>query len=244
MKKVFKKIEELIKKLFGRKKKSITDGFELISEGYNTEVWKTEKAGSSSWNAKAGKWPVVAPDYIRLMAEKKGDSFITAAISTREAYSDGYFECEARFNSGTASWPAIWLCHPNGGANNYENYFEVDISEYYNTDSYTTTNYHCPLTMRKELAYPVTKTEINTNGWNKFACKWDADSIIVYINDKAIRTIKNEDNDGLYYPLKEDQRTFKIILSMQYTSKFLPEPDFNQLPLWMDVRNIKIYKKK
>ena len=154
--------------------------------------------------------------FLRLKCIKDGDTSLCTGIKTAIAYEDGKFECEARFKGGDSSWPAIWMSHPNGGANNYETYYEVDISEYYEIRDNTDSTYHCPQSMRGGDKYvQPTKTPIKKNAWNKFVWTWDEDSITISINDTQVMNIVN-DGDPLHYPINTENRTFIILLSMQY----------------------------
>ena len=234
--------------------KKINNSYELFFEEnlkdnvYDTNVWIEVPKGPSWWDSTMGTSPQVyqsdTDKFLRLNAIKQDNSFATAGIKTPVAYSDGKFECEARFKGGNSSWPAIWMSHPNGSLNNYEKYFEIDISEYYETRDMTDTTYHCPQSMRGGEKYVESvKTPIKKDDWNKFECTWDEDNITVSINGEQIMLIEN-DGDPTHYPIDPEARTFIIILSMQYASNpYLSDPDDSDLPLYMDVRNVKYYKK-
>lgn len=244
---IFKKLFAL---LFGcKRKKNKTNSETLDKTRFYSLIknigWNVCPKGPSSWNHAAGLVPEYDDEIIRLKCIKIDDSeYVTAAIKTVEAYSDGLFECEARFNSGKGTWPAIWCSHPNGAKDNYATYYEVDLSEYYETRDNTDTTYHCPESMRDENkhCYSTVKTKINPTEWNKFAMTWNEQAIKVYINGKCILTIENDGNPD-HFPVNAEDRTFQFILSMQYDNKYLQAIDLNELPLWMEIRNINIYKK-
>lgn len=215
-------------------------------------IWTVCPKGPYSWNIEAGLDPSfenneVDGNYMRLYASKADNmhGFMTAAIKTKKPYGDGIFECEARFKGGNASWPAIWMA-PAHVKPDYENYYEIDLSEYYELRDNTDVTLHVPESMKDSSRHCFTtkKVDINKNDWNKFKCKWDEKSIIVYVNDKEALRLDNNGNPD-QYPLKAFQREFFIILSMQiqFDSKYLKPFDISQLPLWMDVRNIKYWKK-
>ena len=234
--------------------KKINNSYELFFEEnyenntYDHHIWIEVPKGPSWWNSTMGTHPQVyqggSTKFLRLKAIKKDDEYVTAGIKTPIAYGDGKFECEARFNGGAGSWPAIWMTHPNGAQNNYASYYEVDISEYYETRDTTDTTYHCPQSMRGGEKYvePV-HTSIIKIEWNKFEWSWDEDSITICINGVQIMNIANDGNPD-HYPINAEDRTFIIILSMQYASNpYLSDPDDSDLPLYMDIRNVKYYKK-
>jgi beta-glucanase (GH16 family) len=258
---LIKKIIKAISSLFKSKPKITSLDFykdhTLIVEDPCNElhsIWEVAVKGPSSWNLEAGLNPTFEHNttdgnFIRLFAVKANTEhgFKTAALRSKETYGDGMFECEARFKGGNATYPAIWMTHPNGSLNNYESYFEIDISEYYEERDETEVTLHVPESMRDGSRYCFLqeKVPIKKDGWNKFRCIWNDKAITVYINDIKALEFTNNGNPN-QYPLQDFQREMKIILSMQIhpTSKWLKPYDVNQLPLWMDVRNIKIYKKK
>lgn len=234
-----------LKSIFCKKKKIVKEEYQQLSD----IEWQTCPEGPSAWNKHAGLEPlrliVGRQPITRFKCEKTDkneDGWQTAAVKSVQAYGDGKFECWAKFKSGKATWPAIWMSHPGGAKDNYASYYEIDLSEYYETRDNTETTYHYPQSMRKESKFVNVKTKINPDEWNHFMCKWDEKSIEVYINDELVLQIKNN-NDSTYFPVNKEDRTFQIILSMQYTSRWLSEPDLNELPLWMDVKNVKIFKK-
>jgi len=240
------KLIELIKRIFcWRRKPTPVEKYQQLSD----IEWEICPEGPSAWNKHAGlryqKVIIGKQPCIRLACRKSSkneDGWQTAAIKSIQAYGDGKFECWAKFKSGKATWPAIWMSHPGGAKDNYATYYEIDLSEYYETRDNTETTYHYPQSMRKEAKFVNTKTKIKPNEWNHFMCKWDERGIEVYINDNLVLNITNT-NDSTYFPVNKEDRTFQIILSMQYTNRWLSEPDLNELPLWMDVKDIKVYKK-
>ena len=136
--------------------------YEEKSEFLNSEVWTIREAGPSAWNKHAGLKPQFMETkedgkFIRLSCDKTNsneDGWITSAISTKETYSDGMFECEARFKSKDNS-----------------DYYEIDLSEYYETMDTTETTYHNPQSIiggdpcAKTVSSPIKKGD-----WNKFIC--------------------------------------------------------------------------
>ena len=252
---IFDGIKRVFKELFCKKKKKsdaekVSDYVLVYEDKCNmpldTKVWEPVKKGPSSWNKYAnGNPPVIHVDdndiyYSFPCVFVDGEPYCTA-IRTKDFYGDGKIEVTARFHGGKGTWPAIWTSVKSGGKN-YENYFEVDLLEYYETRATFDTTYHFPASMRKEESFSNVKTSFIPTKWNKFTCTWDEFKIAVYINDSLVMEIKNN-GDGNYYPIKEEQRFFRLILSMQLCNKWLTEFDPNEKDLGMDVKNIKIYKK-
>lgn len=241
-------IRDFLSRLFCKRK---GDDYELVWEdsgSLSDERWNVCLKGPSSWNRQAGLQPkkmiVGRQPIVRLECVKADneDGWQTAAVITKEAYPDGKLECVAKFNSGKSTWPAIWMSHPNGAKNNYETYFEIDLSEYYEKRDVTESTYHYPQSMRGEAKSKNVRTKIKKDEWNKFTCIWNDESIKVLINDVLAFELKNN-GDPTYYPVDENLRTFNIILSMQYANRWLSEPDLSELPLWMDIKSIKYWRK-
>ena len=245
---IFKKAWEWLRSLFARKKKK-EEAVELASPDYrlcyssgvaDPVFWNVVTTKWSPWCSHSGLDPVEYVGFTRLMCVRDGGTYKTAAVKTVEAFGDGRFECEARFKPGKGTWPAIWMSHPDSGKD-YETYFEIDLSEYYEEREQTDSTYHFPKSMRKECDPVRGKSPIVRDGWNHFVCEWNKDFIRVLVNGVKALEIVN-DGDPLSFPQREEDRTFRIILSMQYESKYLQAVDLDELPLWMDVRNIKIYE--
>ena len=223
----------------------------LLCNSMDGNFWITVPKGPSYWNINMGGSPEVMSNqsdgkFVRFNVIDNNDgTFLASGVKSANAWGDGKFECEARFKGGKGSWPAIWMTHPGGSANNNATYYEIDLSEYYETRNETETTYHCPQSVNGGEKYvDYVKTTINKNDWNKFVCTWDSNSIVIYINNVAIMTIPN-DGDSTHFPTTKSNRTFSIILSMQYAGNpWLQSPDSSELPLYMDVRNIKYWTKK
>jgi len=238
---IFRRIWQWLRGLFRKRKK-----YKLIIDdpliiGLDDGAWQVVTTRYSSWCANAGRIPVAFITFTRLDCVRDGNEYRCAAIKTREAYGDGKLEVEARFKGGKGTWPAIWMNHPDGSRDNFATYYEVDLSEYYETRDNTDTSYHFPASMRKEENFRHTATPVIKDGWNKFECSWDDEAIVVRINGKVVMRIDN-DGDRDHYPTRAEDRTFQVILSMQAGNDYLQEVELDELPLWMDVRNFKLYK--
>lgn len=225
----------------------------LENNTIDSNFWDIIQKSSAAWSKYMGGVPEILENnidgkFIRFNCIKDNNTYLTSGIKSKVAYGDGKFECEARFYSGDSTWPSIWMIHPRTGYSqkeliNYGKYYEIDLSEYYEKRNSTSTTYHSPESMMNSNKRITTHTNININGWNKFVCEWNNDSITVYINDKIVLKINNDKNPS-HYPILEKDRTFNFILSMQYENSYLNPPNEQELPLYMDVRNIKYYKFK
>ena len=242
---LLRKLTRWLRSLFKREKKETTPAYRLLWQSVAvrnySDRWQVCPQGPSAWNSHAGGRPVEYIGFTRFDCLRVGDTYQTTALRTTEAYGDGRFECEARFQGGKGTWPAIWMTHPNGAKDNYATYYEVDLSEYYEKRDTTDTTFHFPKSMRKETKSVNTKTPVK-EGWNHFACEWDETSIRVYINGGKVMEIKHDGSPDTF-PVRPEDRTCQVILSMQYGNKWLSDVDLSELPLWMDVRNVKFFER-
>lgn len=176
-------------------------------------------------------------------ADMKNNTFVTEGITTKgkRLFKPGRIEVRARFKSGKTTWPAIWLVNVN---NSNDEYYEIDVSEYFSTRNTLNVTYHYPSSMngKKNPVYKTTKNFSKTD-WNDFVCEWDENAIKVYVNGKKVMTIKNDGNQT-HYPVNDKDRSLFLILSMQYMAPGTGKPDPTELPLWMDVDYVKYWKKK
>lgn len=241
---IWKKIKKAVKKLLGINDNEIK--YELVTDSLDTDVWDIVPKGPSMWNKFMGDKPEKCVGqgftFKRFKAVRKRDTYHTSGYISKELYGDGKIEVVARFKGGNSSWPAIWLSTRNG-SNNYDDYYEIDLSEYYEKRPETETTYHNPKSMRD-----VTErmrsigTKIKAEEWNTFTAEWNEAFIKVSINGKTVFEFKNNGKAD-EYPLKEEQRKFWIILSMQYGNDYLEPPIDAELPLYMDVKSFKYWKK-
>lgn len=219
-------------------------GYELVVDGIDMKDWEVVQAGPSQWNRYAGGDPVLGEDgSVRLRCEADGDGYRCAGIKSKEAYGDGRLELEVSFRCGHGTWPAVWMSHPGGSRDNFASYYEVDLSEYYETRETTDTTYHCPVSMREGKGYYTKgKTAFVKYGWNRLVCEWNSEKIAVWVNGVEALRIENEGDAGVF-PVDAGDRTMQVILSMQAGNRWLSPVDLGELPLWMDVRNFKLWRK-
>ena len=246
---MIKRFFKWIKSLFCTKKKVAEKQYEMLWKDscFINERWDTCNIGKSSWNKYMGGMPIFHTSeggFTRFKCQTFAGTYNTDGVHTEEYLPDGKIVVVARFHGGHATWPAIWMSSENKSHDleTYKDYFEIDLSEYYENRPDTDTTYHFPKSMRKECKPHQVKTKINPEEWNEFVCEWGEDELSVSINGKKVWSLKNNGNPD-EYPLEEYQRRFKVILSMQYGSKWLSDPVDNELPLWMDVKSVEYFKR-
>ena len=253
-------VKEFISNILGNDRLSFdgwrcdfVDDFSTI----NKDIWSPCIKAKSNWNKfMSQEYPMlykdikdtgngcIATTFLRLKCVPDYDKneFITEGLTTKDKklFNQGRIEVKARFKSGKTTWPAIWLVNKN---NSNDEYYEIDVCEYFGTRNYVNVTYHCPSSMNKKRK-PVYKTSSNFNkdDWNTFVCEWDEKAIKVYVNGKKSMTIKNDDNQT-HYPVNIKDRFLFIILSMQYAYPGSVKPDVTELPLWMDIDYVKHWVK-
>lgn len=242
---MIKRFFKWIKSLFCKSKKA---KYVLVwkDNHFLDEKWEDCLPGKSSWNkymTGMSLFHTAEGGFTRFRCDKFLETYQTSGVRTADYLPDGKIIVVARFKGGHATWPAIWMSSENKSHDltTYKDYFEIDLSEYYETRDNTETTYHFPKSMRKECKSHNVKTAINPEEWNTFECEWNDSELSVSINGKKIWSLKN-DGDPDVFPIEEYQRRFCLIISMQYGNKWLSEPVPDELPLWMDVKNVKYYK--
>ena len=250
---ILKRIKDLITNIFNKSELTF-DGwkcdFEEQFDGTNDEVWGPCIKAKSNWNKfMTEKFPEVikknGETFVRLLClpDYENNTFTTEGITTKgkKMFGPGRIEVRARFNPGRTTWPAIWLVNNN---NSNDEYYEIDVCEYFGTRNSLNVTYHFPSSMNKKHS-PIYRstTNFSKTDWNDFVCEWDEKAIKVYVNGKRVMIINNDENQT-HYPVNVKDRFLFIILSMQYMAPGMGKPDPSELPLWMDVDYVRHWTKK
>lgn len=218
--------------------------------GLNTDIWNICQANPNGlWDRNAGGIPKVVTEngesFLRLDAVKVGDTYQTAAIKSKQRYGDGRWTVIAKFKGGNGTWPAIWMNHrENIPDSDKKNFYEIDICEYFQKRFWCKTGIFHAASMKHwwhKLFRPKRHPFIKRNKWNKFVCEWNQDEIKIIINDKKVIRFKNNGNED-FFPTKPEFRQFDFIISMQYYKPWLLPIKLSQLPLYIDVKEIKYEK--
>jgi hypothetical protein len=207
--------------------------------------WTVVKKGNSPWNKYMGSSPSIHlsdndNSFFRLDCDiyKDGQILITG-IKSIDTFSDGKLEIKARFKGGNSSWPAIWL-------KNYttDKYYEIDICEYFERRPWCKTGLFMPRHLKwglNRFFRPKKHPRIKRNDWNVFTCEWDDKHILITLNNKKVLEYKNN-GDSNYFPQTIKDRTFSLILSMQYGHSWCLPKCKKQLPLYIDIDYVKYWK--
>ncbi|MGM9685929.1 MAG: family 16 glycosylhydrolase, partial [Bacteroidaceae bacterium] len=182
-------------------------------------------AKDSGWSRFVGGDPQVIYDdtatdgqCLRLPVVAYGDTFLTSAVWTDYVIGPGVLRIRARFKGGRGTWPAIWLTNHS---KSIENYYEVDLCEYFERRKRCKTGVFFPKHMKSwwhRLWRPKSHPKINKEGWNTFEFVWDEKEMMLFVNGVKAIGLTNRGKAGSYPQTVEDM-TFRLILSMQYGKK-------------------------
>ena len=251
---LIERIKDFVSNVFGIGPELSFDGWECTYSDDFSEIdentWSPCEKGKPNWcRFMCGNIPTVHSEsgetFVRLECDNdfKNNTFVTNGITTKgkRVFSPGRIEVTARFKPGKTTWPAIWMV--NNGNTSIDEYYEIDMCEYLDDRDSVNVTFHCPSSMNKK-SRPIYRTSRNFNkdGWNTFVCEWDEDHIMVFVNGKRALTVVNEENQTRF-PVNIKDRFFFLILSMQYSRSGSLKPDISELPLWMDVKTVRHWRK-
>lgn len=228
---------------------------DLLCQCKYPDYWSIIKdmPNNINWCKGMGNSPILIDcrtyNFCRLACIKDDNSlgFKTTGVWSKDKllFEDGKLRIVAKFKGGKSSWPAIWL--KNANATNKNNYYEIDICEYFEKRKRCKTGLFMPKHLNwglKRLFRPKKYPKIKKDDWNVFECDWDENRIIITINGKKVLEYKNKGKSD-QYPQTAKDRKFYLILSMQYDKKdiLMHKKDLNELPLYMDIQHIEYYPK-
>lgn len=148
--------------------------------------------------------------------EKIGNNDYSSARLITKGKGDwkyGRIEVRAKLPKGLGTWPAIWMLGttpkitwPDDG--------EIDIMEHVGYDqgvihaSTHTKKYYHSIGTQKTATISVTDC---TDTFHLYALEWDAESITVFVDDKAYFTFKNEHTGNDAWPF---DKPFHLLLNV------------------------------
>lgn len=224
------------------------DTFDSITSFDN---WQICPQGNSPWNKYMGAYPAIIikddESYLRLKCGYDNDrkDFITAGVKSLDTFGDGRIEIKVRFKGGNSSWPAIWLQHYDRVKPEKEEYYEIDICEYFERRPWCKTGLFMPKHLKwgfNRLFRPKKHPFIKRHDWNLFTCEWDENHICITLNGKVVIDYKNNGKSECF-PQLARERTFTLILSYQYGKSWCLPKCKKQLPLYMDIDYVRYFKK-
>lgn len=222
----------------------VCDYFERADiKNLKTSDWEAvKKHNQAPWNKyMIGEWPVVKNSkdntFYRLFAYVKDGNITTDGIWTKgkKMFGPGKMEFKVRYNNGKGTWPAIWLRNISSqDPNNWrDNYYEIDVVEYFGNKPYFNHTFHTEASMKK-LANPHKGFSFVKKGWNIFEVEWDSSYVKIFANGHLVLDVKDKNN--------KLPTNYYLIISEQYgyNNKEYKE----ELPKWFDVEYVKHYIRK
>lgn len=211
----------------------------------DSSVWSAvSKHNGAQWNAyMKGKMPTIMQEngvcFARFPIETDGDEIETVGLWTKgkKMFRKGKMEFKVRFNSGRGTWPAVWLRNISSQDpdNWMDNYYEIDVVEYFARKLYSNQTFHTEASMKKKRNPVRGFSVIKKTEWNIFEVEWDESSVRIFVNGSLALDAKAK--KGEKFP---DE--YYLILSAQYNfegSKW----DKSELPKWMDVQYVRHYSR-
>lgn len=190
--------------------------------------------------------------YLRLFARRndgiaKNDSaqYLTGGISTekKKTIRFGKVEVRARIHGAVGSWPAIWLLksEPNKTWPDPD-YSEIDILEYPNQEKYimqTVHNYYTMHLKRTEDPLHTARPVVNAEEYNVYSVEILPQAVVFRVNgEETFRYPKIETREIGQYPFGCESY---LIIDMQVGASWLPEPQPDSFPAYMDIDWVKFY---
>jgi beta-glucanase (GH16 family) len=219
----------------------------------DTSKWNIQERHPWQWCAYASSHPSLFEmrnGFLRLYCRQNRNlepndtaRFLCGGINTlgKMSISYGKVEVRARVVGTQGTWPAIWLLGVKGSYGKPD-YAEIDLMESINkekTAHQTIHNYYVDFLKKQKHEDYHTEQPINWRDWNTYTAEILPDQIIMSVNGRQT----------LVYPkLKgaEGQYTYQaekyLILDMQYGGTWVKTIAPRQLPAYMDIDWVRVYR--
>lgn len=174
--------------------------------------------------------------------------YLTAGINTKDkfTFSYGKIEVRARIVGKQGTQPAIWTLNNNWADMRDTSYIraEVDLMECVNHEMEVHQTVHNRAVdidkLYKHDAYHVQKA-VNVNNYNVYAAEILPDRVVMSINGQPTLTFRRDKNVKGQFPYNQLQY---LIIDMQYGTSFAGSIAPSELPAYMDVDWVRVYKYK
>lgn len=180
--------------------------------------------------------------HLIIEAKSKGDSILSAIISTEGLYKTryGYFECRAKLTNTVGIWPAFWLLSSTNVDNGTPelNGVEIDIFEYFihdRKDEVAHTLHWGGYGATHKVEGPVySKLKKTNDGFHVFGLEWTPDSYSTFVD--GVKT--NSSNQSI------SKVPEFILLSLEVDENVAGPLEKDKLPDQFVVDYVRVYKKK
>lgn len=178
-----------------------------------------------------------------ITAEKVGDRYFSARITTKDKFEFQYgtAEIRAKVPGGQGIWPAIWMLGDNIDKVGWPAAGEIDIMEFVGRqpDSIHTT-LHTPATFGDNASTKVTHVPNLTDDFHVYKIHWNEKRIVFYVDDQKVYTYCPEMKNKQTYPFNHK---FYFLLNMAIGGDFGgPEVDDSIFPRKFVIDYIKVYQ--
>jgi len=221
----------------------------------NDTFWSRCKRGKSDWNNTMSpredlldiKDGILSLKAIQNPDRSKDKSpYLTAGLLSKGKYSFTYgkVQVRAKLQGAKGAWPAIWMLGEQG---KYPVNGEIDLMERLNFEDQAYQTLHSVYTKRDKTGTPKKskRSAIDPEGWNTYGCEWDADKIVLTINNKPTHTYPRVPKLG------KDQwpfdKPFYFLLTMQVGGGWVNgkgPTNAEHYPADMKIDWIRVYQKK
>jgi beta-glucanase (GH16 family) len=172
--------------------------------------------------------------------------YLTAGINTKDkfTFSYGKIEVRARIVGKRGTQPAIWTLNNNWADMRDTSYIraEIDLMECVNHEMTVHQTVHNRAVdidkLYKHDAYH-TQQSVNVRNYNIYAAEILPDRVVMSINNKPTLTFHRDKRVRGQFPYNQLQY---LIIDMQYGTTFAGGIAPNELPAYMDVDWVRVYK--
>lgn len=170
---------------------------------------------------------------------------VTGGITTRDKFSFGFgkVEVRARMTSAMGCWPAIWIHSLERGDENPKR-AEIDLLEHYNHDKiihHTFHNYYNGYLKRQKREEYTFSHSVDVSKWNIYSVQILPDRLIMMVNDKVTAIYPKLQGSDVAGQFPFGTESF-LLIDMQWANPWLKDLRPEQLPAWMDIDWVRVYK--
>lgn len=209
--------------------------------GNNEQQYYTKDSLS---NVKVKNGILIITAQKQMMGDKK---YTSARLVTRgkAAWTYGKFEIRAKLPKGLGTWPAIWMLGTNIDSSGigWPQCGEIDIMEHTGSRatkidvSVHTKNFNWPKNTQKTAATYLTDY---AGTFHNYQLTWDAQKIIISIDDKPLLTFQNDGTGKNRWPFNDScYLLLNIAIGGNYAGYDIDE---KFLPASMQIDYVRVYQ--
>ncbi|RZJ70529.1 MAG: glycoside hydrolase family 16 protein [Flavobacterium sp.] len=213
----------------------------------NTKVWNFEY-GANGWGNHerqnyGDKNHKVADGKLAITIKKDDVGYTSTRITTKgkKEFQYGYMEAKVKLATGHGIWPAFWMLGSNISSAGWPKGGEIDIMEYIGREPHMAyTTIHTQDTHGANASSKKTEFPNLEEGYHTFACDWNKNRIIFFVDDKPVYTYAPKEKTQNNWPF--DQPFFFIINCAVGGDFGGPEVDDSIFPQEYLVDYVRVYQ--